>query len=455
MIRLFIALLLSSATIVLGQQVLYPAHEHFAKFNDVENGWCASDGTISLHLPDGNTLWLWGDCIIGEKESTFDVRNEAAKMINNAAIVEEGDRLRAYYQGSMAAPSSLIPKDGDDIFWPEHACIENDTLKIFAIRIIFEDSGIPGFNFRVGTTHLAYFTYPGMEHIRTKEIEYITDTSMRFGTHVFEEEGYTYIYGKKDTLVDGYKYPVPMLARAEHSVDEPWEFYSGDGNWSYNCNEAVPVGDRPMSESYYVYKKNGKYYLIMHEIRLIGELFILQADQLTGPWNRASSGGIENKFAVIEPHGNNFTYNLFAHPHFRQGERILISYNVNNSDFWPIFDDTRNYRARFYWLDVEQAVDATVPDTLDYYDSVVGIADPEAEGGDRWPSLKIEFGYLHIEQVLAPVSLDIFSLDGRKILNRKIFGDDLIPLSSIGERALLIRLTGNNATQVRKIININ
>ncbi len=416
------------------QEAITPAPEHFQKFNHVENGWCASDATISLLLPDGNTLWLWGDCIIGEMESTFDVKNGAATMINNSAIIEQNGIMKAYYQGTMEEPSSLIPGEGDDIFWPEHATIENDTLKIFAIRIIHEDNGIPGFNFRVGTTHLAYFTYPEMEHIRTKEISFITDSTMRFGTHVFEEDGYTYIFGKKDTVVNGLKYPVPMLARVESSVDDPWEFFTGDGTWSFECSKAVPVGNRPMSESFFVYKKGDKYYLLMHEIWLIGELYILEADALTGPWNRYASGGIENKFAVIKPHGQNFTYNLFAHPHFKQDEKILISYNVNNSDFWPIFDDTRNYRARFFWLDVEKAVSTSTPDTLDYYDSLVGIEEKIQGDGGLSPHVRYDGRNLVIEQVNEALILDVFGLDGRKYLSRSLTADEVISLHSYSRR---------------------
>jgi len=446
---------LIATAIAQGQHVLTPAPEHFEKFNNVENGWCASDATISLLLPDGKTLWLWGDCIIGEKESTFDVKNETSTFINNAAIIEENGTLTTYYQGTMQNPSSLIPKVGDDIFWPEHATIENDTIKIFAIRIIFEDTGNPGFNFRVGKTHMAYFTYPGMEHIRTQEIEDITDSTMRFGTHVFKEDGYTYIFGKKDTVVDGFKYPVPMLARVENSVEEPWQFYAGDDQWTYSCSEAKPVGDRPMSESFFVHKKNDKYYLIMHEIWLIGELYVLESDRLTGPWNRAGTGGIENKFAVITPHGKNFTYNLFAHPHFKQGEDILISYNVNNSDFWPIFNDTRNYRARFYWMDVESAVSTSVPDTLDYFDSVVGINDRSKNHDDPFLSMIFESGNLHIGGVNEQSQLEIYGIDGRKYLSRQISGEEVIRLQNIPASLLVIRLTGPNGTRVKKILNIH
>jgi hypothetical protein len=202
------------------QKVLEPALDQFLKFNSVENGWCASDATISLLLPDGKTLWLWGDCIVGLKTSTYDISNNTATMINNASIIEDEGSLRAYYTGTWQDAASLIPSIDGNIFWPEHATIENDTLKIFAIQIIYEDTGVPGFNFRVGTTHLAYFKYPEMKHIRTEKIKYITDSTMRFGTHVFEHEGYKYIFGKKDTVVETLKYPVPMLARVQNSVDE-------------------------------------------------------------------------------------------------------------------------------------------------------------------------------------------------------------------------------------------
>jgi hypothetical protein len=307
----------------------------------------------------------------------------------------------------------------------------------------------------VGKTHLATFKYPEMEHIVTREIEYITDSTMRFGTHVFEEDGYTYIFGKKDTVVDGLKYPVPMLARVEKSVDEPWQFYAGDDQWSYQCSDARPVGDRPMSESYFVYRKNDKYYLIMHELWFIGELYILQADRLTGPWNRASTGGIENKFAVIKPHGKNFTYNLFAHPQFKKDEEILISYNVNNSDFWPIFDDTRNYRARFFWMDVEKAVNSSIPDTLDYFDSVMGTDDNFLVQKDTHSAFKVAGGKLYVNDITSPSHLEIYSLDGKKFMSRQVFGGEVIPLFDIPYSLLLIRLTGSAKSQVQKIVNPN
>jgi hypothetical protein len=193
----------------------------------------------------------------------------------------------------------------------------------------------------------------------------------------------------------------------------------------------------------------------MHELWLIGELYILQADQLTGPWNRSSTGGIENKFAVIKPHGKNFTYNLFAHPHFKKDEEILISYNVNNSDFWPIFDDTRNYRARFFWMDVEKAVNLSIPDTLDYFDSVMGTDDNLLVQKDHHSTFRVAGGKLYIDGIVTPSLLEIYSLDGKKFMSRRVSGGEVIPLVDIPNNLLLIRLTGSTKSQVQKIVNQN
>ncbi len=441
-----------------GQQVLEADLDRFNAFNQVENGWCASDATISLLLPDSATLWLFGDCIVGTKVSTFDVNDANATMINNAAVIEDNGVLRAYFTGTWQDPGSLIPSVDGDIFWPEHATVENDTLKIFAVRIIMEDTGVPGFNFRVGTTHLARFTYPGMEHIRTDEVSFITDSTMRFGTHVLEEDGFKYIFGKKDTVVGGLKYPVPMLARVDSTVDEPWQFYAGEGNWTYDCRSAVPVGDRPMSESFFVHKMNGKYYLIMHEIWLIGELFILEADALTGPWNRAASGGIEKKFAVINSPEKNFTYNLFAHPQFGTGDDLLISFNVNNSDFWPIYDDTRHYRARFYRMDVEEALRAAVPDTLDIWADFTGTGTGTGEGttypDPAGPHVWANGGILHLEDAGSPRLLEIFGADGKLYLSRRVQSDEKVSLEGIPETVLLVRLSDRHGAVVRRIVNM-
>ncbi|MGB9747704.1 MAG: hypothetical protein ACPLXM_12330, partial [Bacteroidales bacterium] len=171
-----IALFVVFESTLTAQHSLMLAQDRFDKFNDVGNGWCASDATISLPLPDGKTLWLFGDSFIGEKTGTFTINPSRSRMINNSAVLEDESSLTAYYQGTLANPSSFIPADGNAFIWPEHAVIENDTLKVFAVRVTYYNNNNPGFNFKVGTSFIAYYKYPGLEYITTRNIPSLTDT---------------------------------------------------------------------------------------------------------------------------------------------------------------------------------------------------------------------------------------------------------------------------------------
>ena len=447
-----IALFVVFESTLTAQHSLTLAQDRFDKFNDVENGWCASDATISLPLPDGKTLWLFGDSFIGEKTGTFSINPSRSHMINNSVVLEDESSLTAHYQGTLANPSSFIPADGNAFFWPEHAVIENDTLKVFAVRVTYFNNNNPGFNFKVGTSFIAYYKYPGLEYITTRNIPSLTDTAMRFGACIVRSGEFTYIFGVKDTTSGNMTWPLLYLARVKQTVDEPWEFYAGSDTWSEDCRNARPLGDRPMSESFYVYEKDGKFYLIMHEIWLVGKLYILEADKITGPWNRASSGGKETLFAIIKPYPNLITYNLFAHPQFNNDGKILISFNVNTSDFFSIYSDTRNYRARFYWLDVENAASATIPDTLSLHD----VYPNSSKNVHLTEQVKISYSSfthsLRITNVPSLSVLSVFTSDGRKLMQVQISGDSSVPVDMKSSRVLIVRLEGEWGSITKKII---
>lgn len=454
--RFALIILLSEQVLLLNnvsaQNVIIEATEQFNKFNNVTGGWCASDATISLQLPDNKTLWLFGDSFIGEKIGEFGINPSKSKFINNSAIIEDGSSLTARYGGTFENPSSFIPGEGTDFFWPEHAVIEHDTIKVFAVRVKLTDTGIPGFNFQVGTTYKVSYKYPGIEYIETGKFESVTDSTFRFGACVIKSGDYTYIFGIKDTTSGVYTYPLPYLARVSESIEEPWQFYAGSDTWSPDCDDAVPLGDRPMSESFYVYEKNGKFYLIMHEIWLVGELFILEADKITGPWNRATSGGIENKFAIIKKNTGNITYNLFAHPHFQKDGKILISFNVNTTNFSSIYQDARNYRARFYWLDVESAVTTSIPDTAKLFASTVGIGREVYDYDQSRISYNRTTNSIHINDISSAAAVNIYGIDGRLYYKSEINSDTEISCSHLPGTLVIISLRGDWGVETKKVV---
>jgi hypothetical protein len=341
----------------------------FDKFSNVQDGWLGADATISVVLPDGSTLWLFGDTFIGEKHNDFSI-DKNGKIITSTFIHEDvNGNMKTYFNGTKEDPKSIIPNIGKDYFWPEHAIVEDDTIRIFTQRVTKKESDQVGFGFKVIGNYISSFTYPDFKFISHKDLEFNDSAKTRFGAHVLKEEDFTYIFGVRDTTIGGMSYPLPYLARAENSVMNQWEFYSGNESWSNKFSDAQPIGTRAMPESFYVHKHNGSYYLLMHEIWLVGKLYILKSDKITGPWHNAFMGGDEKVFCEIKEHKPNFTYNLFAHPQFDSEGKLLISFNTNTSKFEDIFKSSLNYRARFLWLDIDKAYEATSPELIEIFES--------------------------------------------------------------------------------------
>ena len=438
----------------LSQSILQPAHKHFNKFDNVEGGWCAADGTLSIPLPGEKTLWLFGDTFVGEKEGEYGIDNDHSTFINNTAIIEEGDVLTTYHRGTTESPSAFIPKQGEDWFWPKHAVLEEDTLRIFTLKISKKDDGNPGFNFEIGEAHISSYLYPEMEHVRTKEIDQVTDTAMRFGTQVLQKDGYTYIFGKKSMEDGDLQWKIPYLARAENSVAGALEFYAGSGDWSPHCDSAAPIGDRPVEETYYVYEKDGAFYMLMHETFLQKELVVLKADELTGPYNSQNNGGEENTFAVIKEAENYNTYNLFAHPQFNENDKLLISFNVNAHDFGSIYEDTRNYRPRFYWLDVEKSATTPNPDTLRIFQDF----SETSAGGNIDRSGKNYFDIfenrVQLKNLEHPAVLNVYGLNGETYITKDVKNHEMINFSHFPQQMFILKLVTDEQVIMAKMMNM-
>ncbi|MCF8231036.1 MAG: hypothetical protein K9J27_02515 [Bacteroidales bacterium] len=434
------------------QDVLQPAREHFNKFDDVDGGWCAADGTISYELPDGKTLWLFGDTFVGEKDGEFSIDNSTATFVNNTAILEDNGDLVTYHGGTEENPSAFIPRQGEDWFWPKHMILEGDTLRIFTLKIRKKDDGTPGFNFEVGTAHISSFTYPALEHVRTSRIEQITDTTMRFGTQVLEKDGYVYIYGKKIMSDGNFQWKIPYLARTENSVTGQWEFYAGNGDWSPECDSAAPIGDRPVGETFYVWEEENGFYMLMHETFLVDELVVLKADELTGPFNAYNSGGTENTFAIIEEAGNYNTYNLGGHPQFNENGKLLISFNVNAHDFGSIYQDTRNYRGRFYWCDVEETISVSPPDTVRIFDDFTGTSSNESIERTNQDYFNVFEKRAQLRNLRDDARLNIYGINGQKYLSKEVRNNEIISLSQLPRQLLILELVTDDTVVTRKMM---
>lgn len=304
-------------------------------------GWIAADATFSILLPDGRTLWLFGDTFIGEVNTDNSIK-PGSKFIRNSAVIHEGDDLNTLYSGTSSAPFAFLPTSEPDStwYWPEHGIVENDSLYIFVAKFRHADNGTEGFNFEHAGNDIAVLTFPSLERVRTFPISASEANGVLYGDRILEDSGYTYIYGRKSD--PGTNIPYPHVARAVNGEvhSQEWQFFNGSG-WSSDPGETARINSFQVSQQYSVSKYHGKYILLTQDIWLSPKIFSFTSDAPTGPWS--------NKrllFTTPETSGTTFTYNAYVHPQFNRNGEMLVSYNVNG-DFWSIFNNVELYRPRF------------------------------------------------------------------------------------------------------------
>lgn len=314
-------------------------------FQRTGEGFTGGDGTYSVELPDGRSVWIFGDTFLGTIEPDGSRKKSTPMYIRNSMVVQEGNNLTTIFQKINGQDHSTIipPKVIDSDFkiteemqwyWPGDGFIENNKLKIFLSEFHQTDTGMWGFEWK--GIALASFSIPDLKQTGIKYFNYDHNARIHFGHAVLQDGNYTYIYG----LGEG----KPYVARAKAgNIEGPWEFYTNNG-WSLKSEESIPIADIEGSEQFSVLKWKGKYILITQLGGFSKEICSFTSDNPYSGWKNKQ---VLYTTPIPENNPNLFTYNALAHPQFTKNNMLLISYNTNSYALEDHFIDAGIYRPRF------------------------------------------------------------------------------------------------------------
>lgn len=310
------------------------------------------DGTYSIDLKDGRSLFLMGDSFIGPV--TNDSRSMSDHMFRNTYILYDNGKVCAIYGVNGEKTSAAVPpgvtNEHQKWYWPGHGFVKDGKLFIFQTRMYQGEAGMWGFRYE--TTDILEYRLPKIELLKTTRIPFEGSSDVHYGMAVLDDQDYIYIYAQVD--VDNGWNPVSEALVARTTLDDlytRWEYFNGSG-WSTNSAGAVKMAGLstvPISSQYNVFKLNGKYVLLSQNKKFnSGEIYTFISDHPYGPW---SNGQLIYKIQDGNKPGL-FTYNAMAHPQFQKDGKILISYNINNEDFVKQHEQVSTYRPRFLWIDI-------------------------------------------------------------------------------------------------------
>lgn len=306
-----------------------------AFFAQLDHGWVGGDGTWSVALPDGRTLWLFGDTFVGDMQNPT-TRAPGWSAVHNSMVVQEGPCATTLLEGTPQKPEALLSTDADEDrwLWPAAPAVVGGQLRVFYTHVRRTGPGV--WDFAVIGTRLATFSLPDLRVTAVRAVP--GPAGVHYGAALASTDDWTYIYG-----VGGgtFNHDLHVARVPRDELDAPWSFRTADG-WSDDPDDSEPQLSAVANQLTVLPAPNGGWVLITQDALLGRQVTAYHATDPAGPW--AAPTAIAT---VPDPGPTAYTYNALVHAQFADPadpDALLLSYNVNGDAAWS---DGLLYRPRF------------------------------------------------------------------------------------------------------------
>ncbi len=304
--------------------------------------WTGGDVAYSHLLPDGKSLWLWGDSFVDTVYA--DRHRPVDAFIHNTIVLTNPQGLfTTLYNGTKKNPKPYFKANDPYFYWPNCAFLTANGKQIYVMMVRVKATGDGGL-FGFETVGNAF----GIIDAATLKLQKITvmptNNKVDWSSATLEEGDYVYIYGAESTSVFPNTKYMHLMRTSRSKPFAKTEFYTGTG-WSSDTAKSIRMQDG-VSESYSVFNYNGKYYLLSQEgILLSNKIYLWDAASPTGPFTRKRL-----VYTTPQSGGNIITYNATAHTEFMNNGNLLVGYCLNSFNGKDLYTNADNYRPYFVYL---------------------------------------------------------------------------------------------------------
>jgi len=357
--------------------------EHTGWFSSYDSGWAGADGIFNTRLSgdnsigsDGDSFFNFSDTYVGTVNSITKLRNNNV-MQNNSFATLGSDGILSFITSNEAVPFSPEKDEtrssADAFYWLGDTFVVEDTLYVSVLYIAQE--GALGFT-QKGEDLIALDIVQGevdfssariIKDSTNNKLAYVSDEgdlSIIFGAAIFENtiqsnalnpDGYIYNYGYMDDTRETYNPRTLVVSRVKkESVEDfsQYEYFDGT-DWSNDitscrglidyvaCEMSIVEMNDPESEDY------GKFILTYEKYTISNDICIAKSDSLFGLFT-------DSKVIYDAPEkitmANVSNYNAKMHPTLSTSDRLVISYNLNESKAGVNNSNADIYRPRFVYL---------------------------------------------------------------------------------------------------------
>ena len=320
-----------------------------------ESGWTGADVASTVPLSPDVTLWLFGDTWVGEVR---DGKHVNSTLVNNSVAVQRGNDPASasveffHGKGKDGKPAALIvPSDGRGWFWLFSGVRTAKGLFLFATQV--EKSG--GKDDAFGFKHVGMWLLcvanpddrPTDWRISQSKIPAGRGDTF-FGSALLKHDGFVYVYGCADEVVDRFHLKHAIVARVpegELARFGQWRFCA-DGQWVPEWTKASRLFRNAASEYSVSFQRTlGKFVAIYTKDGMFGQIQLREAPAPEGPWGEPVT---VYECPEMKWDKRVFCYAAKAHPELSTAPgELLVTYVANSTDFWHMAGDARLYWPRF------------------------------------------------------------------------------------------------------------
>lgn len=321
-------------------------------FDRLSGGWAGGDGAATVVLPDGRTLWVFGDTIVGRPADSGPGYAPGAYMVHNSFVLQDGGRLRPV---NGPGGREVLPNRPDGAFsWPTAGIVDGGQLILFASRMHVTGTG--SFDFAQLGTDLAVVDVPRGGDPLVRTVTHVSasngTTRPSWGQSLVRVGGWIYVYG---TFTDPrpYRFGKELyVARARPGQPgdvSSWQYHDGH-RFGPRADRARPLigADGGVSTTLSVLvSPNGRATVVSKRDEFLGtDVRAWTAPTPAGPFRLA------RKRLFAAPSGltaGEVVYLAEAHPQFQlPGGRTLITVSRNNTDLRKVLADRLLFRPQFH-----------------------------------------------------------------------------------------------------------